>query len=83
MRARVRPLLASPERMRSIGRAALDALLSDPRVDASPVAAIGYCAGKTIVLELGRVPRTSRPSTPSTPPSGVRNPATPATSSIS
>ena len=54
MRARVRPLLASPVRMRSIGQSALDALLCEPRVDPSRIAAIGYCAGGTIVLELAR-----------------------------
>ena len=54
MRARVRPLLASPERMRAVGRSALNALLSEPRVDPARVAAIGYCAGGTLVLELAR-----------------------------
>lgn len=54
MRARVRPLLGSTERMRAIGTAALNALLQEPRVDPSRVAAIGYCAGGTIVLELAR-----------------------------
>jgi dienelactone hydrolase len=54
MRARVRPLLASPARMREIGRAALDALLTEPRADPARVAAIGYCAGGTVALELAR-----------------------------
>lgn len=54
MRARVRPLLASPERMRAIGRAALEALLEEARTDPARVAAIGYCAGGTIALELAR-----------------------------
>ena len=54
MRARVRPLLASPSRMRAIGRAALGALLTEPRVDPARVAAIGYCAGGTLALELAR-----------------------------
>jgi dienelactone hydrolase len=35
-------------------RAALDAMLADPNVDASHVAAIGFCFGGTGVLELGR-----------------------------
>jgi hypothetical protein len=46
MRARVRPLLASPERMRSIGRAALDALIREPRVDSTAVAATGLLRGR-------------------------------------
>jgi dienelactone hydrolase len=54
MRARVRPLLASPDRMREIGTAALAALLAEPRADPDAVAAIGYCAGGSLVLELAR-----------------------------
>src|SRR6195952_2983445 len=55
MLARVMPLLANVERMRSIGRAALDNLLALPGVDQNRVAALGYGAGGQIVLELARV----------------------------
>jgi dienelactone hydrolase len=51
---RVIPLLADPERMRAIGRAALDALLAEPGADPARLAAIGYGGGGTIALELGR-----------------------------
>jgi len=43
-----------PDRARSIATAGLDALLAEPRVDPSKVAAIGYCFGGTLVLELAR-----------------------------
>jgi dienelactone hydrolase len=42
------------ERIRARGRAGLDALLAEPRTDPSRVAAIGYCFGGTLVLELAR-----------------------------
>src|SRR5690348_12399229 len=51
MLARVMPLLADAERMRAIGRAALDALLAVPGVDADRLGALGYGAGGRIVLE--------------------------------
>lgn len=54
MRARVRPLLADPDRQREIGTAALQVLLDEPRTDPDAVAAIGYCAGGTLALELAR-----------------------------
>jgi dienelactone hydrolase len=41
-------------RMRNRIRAALDALLAQPVVDAKRVAAIGYCMGGSFVLELAR-----------------------------
>lgn len=50
---RVVPLVTDPERMRAIGRAALDTLLAEPRADPERLAAIGY-GGGTIALELGR-----------------------------
>jgi dienelactone hydrolase len=51
---RVLPLLADPERMRAIGRAALDVLLAEPGADPARLAAVGYGGGGTVVLELGR-----------------------------
>lgn len=55
MLARVMPLLADAERMRTIGRVALDILLALPGVDPDRVAALGYGAGGQVVLELARV----------------------------
>src|SRR5215207_1664323 len=52
MFARLAELGANPERTRAIARAGLDVLLSEPRADASRVAAIGYCFGGTVALEL-------------------------------
>ena len=54
MMARIGALSADPERLRAIGRAALDTLLAEPRTDPDRVAAIGYCFGGTLVLELAR-----------------------------
>jgi dienelactone hydrolase len=54
MMARIGLLAADPDRIRALGRAGLDALLAEPRADASNVAAIGYCFGGTVVLELAR-----------------------------
>lgn len=54
MLGRIRELGADTERTRAIGRAGLDVLLEHPRADASKVAAIGYCFGGTMVLELAR-----------------------------
>lgn len=54
MLARVRPLLADPDRMRGIGCAALDVLRAEPRTDPDRIAALGYGTGGSIVLELGR-----------------------------
>jgi dienelactone hydrolase len=54
MLARVMPLLADADRMLAIGRAALDVLLTVPGVDPQQLAALGYGAGGSIVLELAR-----------------------------
>ncbi|MET9348398.1 dienelactone hydrolase family protein [Streptomyces termitum] len=54
MLARCLPLLADPGRMRGIGRAALDALRTEGRVDPGRIAAIGYGTGGAVALELGR-----------------------------
>ncbi|GAA3222828.1 dienelactone hydrolase family protein [Pseudonocardia petroleophila] len=54
MLARCRPLLADPDRMRGVGRAALDVLCAEPRTDPDRIAAVGYGTGGAIALELGR-----------------------------
>ncbi|MEV0255339.1 dienelactone hydrolase family protein [Streptomyces sp. NPDC050732] len=54
MLAHAMPLLASPDRMREIGHAALDVLRAEPRTDPDRIAAIGYGTGGAIALELGR-----------------------------
>ena len=54
MLARLGELGADPDRTRAIGFAGLEVLLSEPRVDSSKVAAIGYCFGGTMVLEMAR-----------------------------
>ncbi|MCX5387590.1 dienelactone hydrolase family protein [Streptomyces sp. NBC_00083] len=54
MMARAMPLLADPERLRDIGRAALDVLRAEARTDPDRIAAIGYGTGGAILLELGR-----------------------------
>jgi dienelactone hydrolase len=54
MLARTMPLLADAERMRAIGRIALDVLLATPGVDADQLSALGYGAGSRIVLELAK-----------------------------
>jgi dienelactone hydrolase len=54
MMARLQDLGTDPGRMRAIGRAALGALVAEPRVDTAKVAAIGYCFGAVMMLELAR-----------------------------
>jgi dienelactone hydrolase len=45
---------ADTDRWRARARAALDALCAEPGVDATKVAAIGYCFGGSTALELAR-----------------------------
>src|SRR5579875_3502542 len=52
--ARLEYLGTRPEVMRAIGRAALEVLLSEDRVDGARVAAIGYCFGANMMFELAR-----------------------------
>ncbi|MDF4251680.1 dienelactone hydrolase family protein [Streptomyces sp. WMMB303] len=54
MLARTTPLLADPDRLRDIGRAALDVLCAEPLTDPDRIAAVGYGTGGAIALELGR-----------------------------
>ena len=54
MMARLGLLWEHPERTRALARAGLDVLLAEPRTDGSKVAAIGYCFGGALVLELAR-----------------------------
>ena len=54
MMAQLIDLGTHPNRMRAIGRAALEVLTAEPRVDSTKVAAIGYCFGVVMMLELAR-----------------------------
>lgn len=54
MMSRLDNLSGHPDEARALGRAALEVLSGEPGVDASRVAAIGYCFGATIALELAR-----------------------------
>lgn len=54
MMARLAVLWETPERTRALAGAGLEVLLAEPRADASKVAAIGYCFGGALVLELAR-----------------------------
>jgi dienelactone hydrolase len=47
-------LRAAPEKLRARGRAALETLAALPQVDAQRLAAIGFCFGGSVVLELAR-----------------------------
>jgi dienelactone hydrolase len=52
--ARFGELAADPLRTRALARAGLDVLLANEFADAAKVAAIGYCFGGTMSLELAR-----------------------------
>jgi dienelactone hydrolase len=52
--SRCQELWFAPERIRVLAAAGLEVLLAAPRADASRVAAVGYCFGGAVVLELGR-----------------------------
>lgn len=54
MRARLGAVWEDPERARALAGAGLEVLLAEPRTDASKVAAVGYCFGGALVLELAR-----------------------------
>jgi len=52
--AKLGPLRESPERTRALGHAGLAILLAQPQVDPNRIAAIGFCFGGTMALELAR-----------------------------
>jgi dienelactone hydrolase len=52
--ARLGELMADGDRTQRIARAGLDVLLARPEVDRSRVAAIGYCFGGAMAIELAR-----------------------------
>jgi dienelactone hydrolase len=54
MMARVGQLGSDVDQVRALAGAGLDVLCAEPRVDQSRVAAVGYCFGGAMVLELGR-----------------------------
>jgi dienelactone hydrolase len=54
MTARLEEIASDPDRLRVLGRAGLDALVGQERADRSRIAAIGYCFGATVVMELAR-----------------------------
>ena len=54
MAARCEALWMEPERIRALAGVGLEVLLAEPRSDSSQVAAVGYCFGGALVLELAR-----------------------------
>src|SRR5262249_20939530 len=52
--ARIAEFDKIPNRIRAIGRAGLDLLIAQPEADPSRVAAVGYCYGGAVCLELAR-----------------------------
>ena len=54
MMQRLVPLLADPLQTRELGRAGLNVLRAQPEVDTARMAAIGFCFGGTMALELAR-----------------------------
>src|SRR3954462_15643035 len=51
---RLGEMMADPDRTRAIARAGLDVLLAQDAVDHTRVAAIGYCFGGSMAIELAR-----------------------------
>jgi dienelactone hydrolase len=52
--ARLDVLIENPDRARAVARAGLEVLLAQPTVDPARLAAVGYCFGGTLMLELAR-----------------------------
>jgi len=77
--ARTGELLREPARMRAVATAGLEQLLGQPEVDASRVAAIGYCLGGVMSVELARTGADVKaivafhPGTPPADPEATRN----------
>lgn len=51
---RLNDLLANPEKIRALAHAGLNILANRPETDASRIAAVGYCFGGTMVMELAQ-----------------------------
>jgi dienelactone hydrolase len=54
MMERLGELRTDPDRTRALGLAGLEVLCNEPSVDSTRIAAIGYCFGATVALEVGR-----------------------------
>lgn len=52
--ARFEAIASDADRLRALGTAGLEALLAQERVDAGRIAAVGYCFGAVVVMELAR-----------------------------
>jgi dienelactone hydrolase len=52
--ARLDVIGSDPDRLRALATAGLDALLGQERVDPTRIAAVGYCFGAVVVMELAR-----------------------------
>ena len=66
---RMGALVSDPDQTARLARAGLDVLLAQDAADPGRAAAIGYCFGGVVSLELARLAPTSRPSSASTPAS--------------
>jgi dienelactone hydrolase len=80
IRERVAAISNDPDRARSIAASGLEVVRVHRRVDASRMAAIGYCFGGTLVLELARGGTDLRAVVGFHPGLGTSRPETPATS---
>ena len=54
LQARLEAIGSDPDRLRALGQAGLAALLAQERVDRTRIAAVGYCYGAVIAMELAR-----------------------------
>src|SRR4051794_37348290 len=54
MMDRLGGLMGDPDRIRALAKGGLDILLAQPETDAARIAAIGFCFGGTMSLELAR-----------------------------
>ena len=77
MAVRCQALWDEPERIRTLARAGLEVLAGEPRSDPSRLAAVGYCFGGAVVLELARSGADAKrlwASIPASPPDGQTTP---------